>query len=256
MNLQKHTSTRREMNQRNEERGKVADSWSVCWSALNHFAILFGAVLLLLGAMIVGDLSPIATMVNSELAVLLVGLGAYGFILGFVGYRQQHNEQQQRQQHDQYRNRQYLQPLTTLRHLNSTELNSHTNHSGNRRHITGLFGHILLYTLLLWVGLQAIYYIPGIHKELSTAWTSEYALHPDALQELERKLNCCGYNSLYDRAVPSTCAAVMNRLNPCQPRIYALWNESLYAIAIISLSIVGLEVSLLPFTITSTFNLM
>ncbi|KAI8052343.1 hypothetical protein BDF22DRAFT_687782 [Syncephalis plumigaleata] len=188
-------------------------------------------------AMIVGELSPIAPLVNSGLAALLVGIGATGLLLGFVGY---HNERGPSE------NVRINEHNGVVHSPNTTTTRDHSIAIEAIRHRNKVFriialGHLLLYAILLGVGVYALYYLQGIEQQLDASWTSEYSLHPDTLQALEEKLHCCGYRSLYDRAVPAHCAALMNRLHSCQGQVYARWHESLYAIIIISLGVFALE---------------
>jgi hypothetical protein len=97
--------------------------------------------------MIVGELSPIAPLVNSGLAALLVGIGATGLLLGFVGYRNEQGSSEAVHINNSYHNGAGYSPNTTTTRDHSTTIEAI-----HRRHrVFGIIalGHLLLYALLL-----------------------------------------------------------------------------------------------------------
>ncbi|RKP05276.1 Tetraspanin family-domain-containing protein [Thamnocephalis sphaerospora] len=181
------------------------DKCAKVWGTLDRMTLLLGMSLLLIGATIVGSLSDIAEVAPRGLAVATVGAG--GVLLGVGVLGCYHTDARER--------------------------------SGCWRWYA--LAHIVIFSVLVGIGIQSFVYGSDMNGMLDEAWTREYAIHPELLELLEKRLVCCGYAKLNDRAVPGECSVVFGGHRPCRPPVLEIWKESLDALKVLTLSVVAIE---------------
>ncbi|KAF9999160.1 Tetraspanin [Entomortierella chlamydospora] len=117
-----------------------------------------------------------------------------------------------------------------------------------------LWIHVL--TLLIAIALQitvgAIAFVYRDHgnEVLDNAWERVYKTDPRVIQDLESFFQCCGFEHVFDRPVPVTCAIDHHFMVGCRESIQTAFQDSLQAIGVIGAILGGIElVSLLGATV-------
>ncbi|KAF9359016.1 hypothetical protein BGX26_000343 [Mortierella sp. AD094] len=117
-----------------------------------------------------------------------------------------------------------------------------------KRWILWIHGLTLLIAIALQITVGAIAFVYRNHgnEVLDKAWERVYKSDPRVIQDLESFFQCCGFEHVFDRAVPATCALDHHFMTGCRENIQTAFQDSLQAIGVIGAILGGIElVSLL-----------
>ncbi|GJJ69074.1 inositol-pentakisphosphate 2-kinase [Entomortierella parvispora] len=177
--------------------------YALAVAVLNLLSLLVGMILLCVGTFVY--FAPGAVFVTSTmLPHLVLVLGATITLVSFLGYYGVMNE---------------------------------------KRWILWVHGFTLLIAIALQitVGAFAFAYRNQGGEVLDKAWDRVFRTDPRGIHDLESFFQCCGFEHVFDRAVPATCALDHHYMTGCREHIQTAFQDSLQSIGVIGAILGGIE---------------
>ncbi|KAF9203344.1 hypothetical protein BGZ49_006529 [Haplosporangium sp. Z 27] len=112
-----------------------------------------------------------------------------------------------------------------------------------KRWILWIHGFTLLVVIALQITVGAIAFVYRNQgtEVLDKAWDRVFKSDPRVIQDLESFFQCCGFEHVFDRPVPLSCAIDHHVTAGCRENIQTAFQDSLQAIGVIGAILGGIE---------------